>query len=408
MLLQISWRNIWRNPRRTTVILIAVVIGVWSMIFLGALMRGISDRLVQNGIATLTGHIQIQHPGFRSDPVVENRITDPQTMLRVLRGDDLPPDTVWTPRVRVNAVANNARHSRGVVLVGIDPPREAKVSFIAEAVTRGRYLRSDDPYGIVIGQALAATFETGTGNKLVLMSADTADDIASRAFRIVGIFQAETEAVEKQFVFVDLDAAQSMLSLGADICEVSILLPENQSTGAVAERLRRRLDPNRHVVFTWRELLPLVTAVLQMYDGFILIWFLTVFVAMGFGLVNTILMAVFERIREFGLLRAMGMKPGWVVAEVLAESFFLLLMGLAAGNLLGVGTVLALSRTGIDLSAFAQGMEFVGMPRVIVPALHFKDWMTADLTVLILGVLVSLYPAIKAARITPVEAMAHV
>jgi len=163
MLLQISWRNIWRNPRRTTVILIAVVIGVWSMIFLGALMRGISDRLVQNGIATLTGHIQIQHPGFRSDPVVENRITDPQTMLRVLRGDDLPPDTVWTPRVRVNAVANNARHSRGVVLVGIDPPREAKVSFIAEAVTRGRYLRSDDPYGIVIGQALAATFETGTG-----------------------------------------------------------------------------------------------------------------------------------------------------------------------------------------------------------------------------------------------------
>jgi len=199
-----------------------------------------------------------------------------------------------------------------------------------------------------------------------------------------------------------------MLSLGADICEVSILLPENQSTGAVAERLRRRLDPNRHVVFTWRELLPLVTAVLQMYDGFILIWFLTVFVAMGFGLVNTILMAVFERIREFGLLRAMGMKPGWVVAEVLAESFFLLLMGLAAGNLLGVGTVLALSRTGIDLSAFAQGMEFVGMPRVIVPALHFKDWMTADLTVLILGVLVSLYPAIKAARITPVEAMAHV
>lgn len=408
MLFRLGWRNIWRNPRRTAVILIAVVIGVWSMIFLGGLMRGVGDRLVQNGIATLTGHIQIQHRGFRSDPVVENRITDPRSVYSLLNAGSLPPDAVWTPRVRVNAVANNARHSRGVTLVGIDPGREARVSFIADAVVRGRYLQPVDPYGIVIGESLAETFETELGHKLVLMAQGTTDETASRAFRIAGIFRAETEAVEKQFVFVHLDSARTMLSLGEDICEIAILLPENDPAAAVAATLRRELSADRYAVFTWRQLLPLVTAVLRMYDGFILVWFLTVFIAMGFGLVNTILMAVFERIREFGLLRAMGMKPGWVVGEVLSESFFLLVMGLAAGNLLGILTVTVLARTGIDLSAFAEGMEFVGMSRTIIPSLYLEDLIAANLTVLILGLLVSLYPAIKAARITPVEAMAHV
>lgn len=409
MLLQLGWRNIWRNPRRTAVILMAVVIGVWAMIFLGGLMRGIGDQLVKNGVATLTGHIQIQQRGFRSDPVVENRIADPQAIYAMLESaDTLPPDAHWTPRVRVNAVGANARHSRGITLVGIDPPREARVSFIADAVTRGRYLQPADPHGAIVGKALAETFETDTGNKLVLMSQDRSGEIASRAFRIVGIFRAETEAVEEQYVFVHLDAAQEMLSIRADICEISILLAQGDHAPRVAETLRSQLNPDQYVVFTWRELLPMVRAVLRMYDGFILIWFLTVFIAMGFGLVNTILMAVFERIREFGLLRAMGMKPGWVIGEVLSESFFLLVMGLAAGNLLGTATVAVTAQTGIDLSAFAEGMEFVGMSRVIIPVLYPRDLITANLTVLILGLLISLYPAIKAARIKPVEAMAHV
>jgi ABC-type lipoprotein release transport system permease subunit len=322
--------------------------------------------------------------------------------------DTLPPDAHWTPRVRVNAVGANARHSRGITLVGIDPRREARVSFIADAVTRGRYLQPKDPYGAIVGKALAETFETETGNKLVLMSQDRSGEIASRAFRIVGIFRAETEAVEEQYVFVHLDAAQEMLSMGGDICEISILLAQDDRAPGVAETLRSHLNPDQYVVFTWRELLPMVRAVLRMYDGFILIWFLTVFIAMGFGLVNTILMAVFERIREFGLLRAMGMKPGWVIGEVLSESFFLLVMGLAAGNLLGTATVAVTAQTGIDLSAFAEGMEFVGMSRVIIPVLYLRDLITANLTVLILGLLISLYPAIKAARIKPVEAMAHV
>jgi ABC-type lipoprotein release transport system permease subunit len=407
MILQLGWRNIWRNRRRTAVILTAVIIGVWSMVFLGALMRGIADRMVRNGIDTLTGHIQVQHPRYRSDPVVENRIRETATVYAALE-QQLPSGAKWAARVRVNAVANNARHSSGVVLVGIDPEKEAAVSFIgAGAVADGRYLASGDSDQIVIGRALVDKFETRIGNKLVLMSQDAHGDIASRAFRICGIYHAEMESTEKQYVFATLPAVQQMLKIGDDVSEVAVLLQSHEGVDDVVGQLSRALPADRFRVLSWRELLPLVTAVLTMYDGFILFWFVTVFVAMGFGLVNTILMAVFERIREFGLLSAIGMKPRWVVAEVLAESFFLLVIGTAIGNAIGGLSVLMLSRSGIDLSAFAAGMEFVGMSRLIFPVLLWKDVLIANGTVLGLGLLVSLYPALKAARFTPVEAMAH-
>ena len=405
MIFQMGWRNIWRNKRRTAVILTAVVIGVWSMIFLGALMRGVSDRMRQNGIATLTGHIQVHRVGFRKDPVIENRMTDPGPVRQALEA--LFPGADWTERIRVSAVASNARHSAGVTLVGIDPAREAKISFIGDAVKQGRYLEPDDPLGIVVGAALVEKFETRLGHKLVLMSQDANGEIASRAFRIVGIFGAELESTEKQFVFVHIAAAQEMLGVGGDICEAAVLLSSHRQVEEAAARLRKALPADTYRVETWKELLPLVRAMLEMHDSFIFIWFLAVFIAMGFGLVNTILMAVFERVREFGLMRSLGMRSRLVVAEVLAESFYLLVIGMAAGNLLGFLSVLALSVNGIDLSAFSAGMEFVGMSRVVFPVVVARDVIAANATVFFMGLAVSLYPAVKASRISPVEAMAY-
>jgi ABC-type antimicrobial peptide transport system permease subunit len=144
-----------------------------------------------------------------------------------------------------------------------------------------------------------------------------------------------------------------------------------------------------------------------MYDSFILIWFVVVFVAMGFGILNTTLMAVFERMREFGLLKALGMRPGRIIKGILTEALFILLIGLAMGNLLGLASCWALSFNGIDLSALAKGVEYAGMSRVIFPVIWSKDVVSANLVVLLLGLLVCLYPAIKAARFTPVEAMVH-
>jgi ABC-type lipoprotein release transport system permease subunit len=296
MFVNLAWRNIWRNPRRTAVILTAIVIGVWCMVFLGALMRGMMQEMVQSGIATLTGHLQIHHKGYQADPVIENSIKDPDRVIKVM-DKALPPGSLWAARVRVNAVANNARHNSGVTLVGIDPRAEAKVSFIAKSVTQGKYLQPGDDYGIVVGHALLEKFETRLGHKLIMMSQDTTKQIASRAFRIQGVFRAEQRATEKAYVFVTKSAAQDMLKMGRAISEISVLLPEGASPAQVADRLKSGL-PDTCEVLTWRQLLPILNGYLDMMDGFVVIWYVVVFVAMGFGIINTTLMAVFERIRS--------------------------------------------------------------------------------------------------------------
>jgi ABC-type lipoprotein release transport system permease subunit len=406
MYLQLAWRNIWRNKRRTAIILTAVIIGVWSMVFLGSLMRGIAVGMINNGIATLTGDFQIHHKGYRDDPAIENSISDPAFVENVLK-DLLPNDAHWSRRVRVNAVVSNAHHSAGVTMVGIDPVSEAKLSFIGSAISSGRYLTPEDQNGIVIGKALKDKFETKLGRKLVLMSQDTEGETASRAFHILGIFTAEMESTENQFVFVLIQTSQKMLKLNKGISEISILLTGKPDHPGLYQQLKAALPSDQFEVYSWKELMPFQTAYLNILDEFLYIWYLVVFVAMGFGIVNTTLMAVYERMREFGLLKALGMKPRWILREVLTESLLLLICGIAVGNILGFLSTCGLSGSGIDLSALAAGAEYAGMTRVIYPVLDFKDFLVADLVVMLLGLLVSIYPAVKAARFTPVDALAH-
>ena len=403
---QLAWRNIWRNPRRTSVILVAVIIGVWSMIFLGALNRGTIEGMVSNAISTLTGHMQVHLKGYREDPAIENSITRPEKVEEVFNRI-LPSDASWTSRIRVNAVASNARHYSGVTLVGIDPIREAGVSFIGSAVSEGRYLEPDDDNAILVGAAFIEKFGTRLGRKLVLMSQDSKKDIASRAFRIVGVFDAEMDSTEKQFVFINRSTAQEMLKLENGVSEFAVFFKDEDELTAIADEIKSALPSDQFETHTWGELLPIMTAMLRIMDGFIYIWTLVTFVAMGFGIVNTTLMAVFERMREFGILKSLGMRPWRIVRGVLTESFILLLMGMAGGNLLAVLTTWPLARSGIDLSALAAGAEYAGMTRMIYPLINSRDVLVANLIVLLLGLLVSLYPAIKAARFKPVEAMVY-
>jgi ABC-type lipoprotein release transport system permease subunit len=406
MELSLSWRNIWRNPRRTAVILIAVSMGVWSMVFMGGLMRGMATGMVQNSIATLTGHIQIQHPKYPDDPSVDYRISPTPSLIRRLT-DRLPPHSLWAPRIRVDAVLNNARHSTGVTIVGIDPVREARVSFIGRSVTKGAYLKPGDEQGILIGRALANQFETTIGHKLILMSQDADGEVTSRAFIIRGIFQAEMQSTEKTYVFVDLAASQKMLRVGDEISEIVVLLPNYQSARDVTRRLQSEFAADRLSIRSWQQIHPLLMVNLDIYQTFTFIWYLVVFVAMGFGVVNTTLMAVFERMHEFGLLKALGMRPIRIIKNIMIESALILLIGMICGTLLGLASCWALSFTGIDLSAFAKGTEYFGITRIIYPEIVGIDVFSANAVVLLLGLLISLYPAVKAARFLPVEAMSH-
>ena len=416
MHMKLAWRNIWRNPRRTTVIMLAIITGIWSMIFLGGLMRGMVVGMTNNGISTLTGDIQIHARGYHDDPSIEYTMGDLKNIKKILK-TNLPATALYTYRIRVNAIACNARHSSGVTMVGITPDTEAKVSFMGpDAVVKGRYLDSGKNNGIMIGHAMAEKFGTKIGHKLILMSEATHHDIVSKAFRITGIFHAEMQSTEKRFVFVTISSARDMLKLKKRISEISILFPDHGNDKKIASHLKKVFSflshtstpPEHYEIYTWQELLPILTAYLKMFDGFMYIWFLVVFIAMAFGIVNTTLMAVYERMREFGLLKALGMKPWWIIRSVLTESFILLVMGMTIGNILGLLCIWVLSGTGINLSALAAGAEFAGIKRMIYPVVYYQDIIMANIMVLVPGLLINIYPAVRAAKFTPVEALTHV
>nr|WP_320194105.1 FtsX-like permease family protein [uncultured Desulfobacter sp.] len=405
-----AWRNIWRNPKRTGIILVAVIIGAWTMLAFSALSRGMMASTLENALNTLTGHIQIQNTLFREDPSVENRIPHPAPVEKLL-DQRLPKGALWAFRIQVSGVAANAKNSQGITIMGIDPKKEPNLSFYGDVTPKGKLLASGDDHGIIIGEALLDNFETKIGRKLVLMTQAANQETASKAFKIRGTFKAEMQSTEKQYVFITLKAAQTLIGIKDGVSLACVRLPDSadinsQTLNKVLGAVRHSL-PSDLCAITWMDLLPLLKGYLGMFDRFMLLWYLVIFIAMAFGLVNTMLMAVLERTREFGLLKALGLKPVRIIINVLLECLILLVTGLVAGNLLGFLTVYFFSG-GIDFSFMAQGSEFWGMGRMVVPFFTVKDICYVNAVIMGLGVLVCLYPAIKAARITPAEAMTRI
>jgi len=399
-----AWRNIWRNPRRTLIILIATVVGVWGLLMAAAFSYGIKEQMIRDSLMDLTGHIQIHAHGYHQDPVIQNSMDNPAPALKALRS--VPGIRAFAMRVRVPGMVMDARNSTGITIVGIDPAAEAIVSFIGRAVRQGTYLKPGDIHKIIIGRKLAEKFATGLGKKLVLISQDAQGEMSSYAFRIQGIYQAPYASQEEKYAFITLEAARDMLGLGNKLSELAIIAHDRADVPGIRAALRASLSEDFEVL-DYKEMLPFVMAVLEMYDTFLILWFATIFVALAFGIVNTLLMAVFERFREFGIMKAMGMKPVWIVMLVLLESLWLSIIGIAAGNLVGWLTLMPLS-DGLDLSRFAQGADYFGMAHVIYPSITPGVLLWSDMTVLALGVAAGLYPALRAGRFRPVEALARV
>jgi ABC-type lipoprotein release transport system permease subunit len=400
LLFRLAWRNVLRNRRRTGVILVAVAAGLWAMLVFAAFTRGWSDDVRHNAIRTLTGHLQIHAPGYLDDPSVDRTMAPPDEALRSLL--DGKAVAAWATRVRVPSVVMSERETAGVTLVGIDPAREEGLSFIADAVKEGRNLTGPEDDGILIGRKLAERLDTGLGKRVVVMSQAADHSVADRGFPIVGVYDADRASTEMTFVFVGRRAAQEMLGLGSRISEVSATLRDPSRVDAFVERVRAAAAGQD--VQPWTTLEPMAQAMVAMGEAWIWIFYVVMYVAMAFGLVNTLLMAVLERTREFGLVQALGMRPRLILEQVLAESAVLLAAGVLAGGLLAEAT-LALVPDGIDFSAFAEGAEMWGMSKVIYPTLGVGDVVSAVLFVVVLGALASLYPALRAARQVPVEAI---
>lgn len=399
LLLTLAWRNLWRHKRRTAVMLFALALGIWSMVVMAALIRGSMEQHIKKEILNLNGHVQIHALAYRDDPAVDHRFTPSAALVEALAQK---PVIAASARVRVPAVISSERESAGVTLVGIDPQRERGLSFISTAITSGRYLASPEDPGLLLGRKLAERLETELGRRVVLMSQDANNQIGDRGFRVVGIFDADPQAMETGYVFIGLDTARKMLKIGNTVSEIAVMARDRNQLDDEVQALRAAA-PDLDVA-PWTEVQPLLVLTEKVNNVVLLIWFGVVFAAMAFGLINTLLMAVFERTREFGLFQALGMPPRFIIGQVLIESLMLLMLALVLGNLASWASVASL-RGGIDLSAFSQGLELVGVSPVIYPALAAGDVTAANVIVVVLGVLASLYPAWRASRYVPVEAI---
>jgi len=400
LLLRLARRNVLRNRRRSLVVLAAISVGLWAMLFYAAFSRGWENDVVHGAIDTLTGHLQIHAAGYLDDPSADRAMAPPAGEARRIL--DSPDVAAWAQRVRVTAVVMSAKDTIGVTLVGIDPAAEKGLSFIADAVKEGRLLESPDDRGVLLGEELARRLGIELGQRVVIMSQAADHSVVDVGFTVVGLFRAERQATELAFVFVGRQHAAEILGLGERSSEIAVLLRDRARLASMVERLRAA-GPDLDVQ-PWPTLEPLSQAILGLAQSWIWMVYLVMVVAMGFGLVNTLLMAVLERTRELGLLQALGMRSRLILGQVVLESVLLLLAGMVVGGVL-VALSLALTWHGIDVSGFSQGAELWGMGKVIRPTLGLADVVTALAVVGVLGVLAGLYPAVRAARRVPVEAI---
>jgi ABC-type lipoprotein release transport system permease subunit len=399
---RLAWRNLWRNYRRTIIMLLAIMVGVWAMIFTNALLRGMVEGMIFHGISGLPGHVQVHHPLYRDDPSVENSIAQPDGEF--LAALDNPVVTAWGGRIKVPAMISSERESRGITLLAVDPAREIQLGFDPKSIVAGRFLEGPDDQGLVVGARLLERLETRLGKKVVVLSQNPDNEVADRGFRIVGVFKASLPGLEESQIYAGLETVQKLLDIPGLVSEIAFLGNDHDDIDGLYQLVRSKA-PVESEVLTWPELNEFLALSRTMFEAFVAIWIVLVFLALSFGLVNTFMMAVFERVREFGLMQALGMRPAAILYQVLLESLMLLAIGMLAGDFLAIVTINAM-QGGIDLSASAEAMELMGTGSTLIPVLLKSDLILANVVVLILGLLTSLLPAWRASQYRPVEAIA--
>ena len=238
------------------------------------------------------------------------------------------------------------------------------------------------------------------------MSQDPDNDIADRGFRVVGLFSADVQAYEEQYVFAGKKTVQDLLRVGDRVTSIVVLGDDYRDVEPVFAKVSALVDDGV-TVSRWMEIDTYLGTMLRVMDGFVLVWVIVIFLALSFGLVNTLVMAVFERVREIGLMLALGMKPSGILGQIVIESMMLLVTGLTIGNLLAWATIKPLE-SGIDISVVAEGMAMMGAASVLYPQLRLEDVVLANTVVLILGFFASLSPAWRASRFQPIEAITRV
>ena len=406
MRLRIAWRNLTRGWRRSVIAIAAIAFGLGAAIFVVGLVKGMAAQMIDTAVGTSLAHVAVQARGYHRDPDLRRSLPDGgRAVLGAVRSQ---PGLAASPRLVGDGVVQSARQAVRAVILGVDPENEVRISTVPASVVEGTFLDGPPrtPLGrelapIVLGSKMAERLNAHIGQKVVVHAPG---ESGLAAFRVQGIYRTASSEFDGSHAFLRLAEAQRLFGAEDRVTEVAVLLERPGEARALQTWLRRHLGGDVEVL-RWDERAPRLAAMVQFMGQVSWIFYAGIFVAMAFGIANVLFMAVYERIREFGIMRALGLRPGGLLAMVLLESFLLTLVGTGAGIGAGFALVAGFSERGLDLAWFSEGLRAFGVGTAVRPRVDVGEVLSpvgiAAVTALVSG----LFPALRAARLRPADAI---
>lgn len=401
MITQIAWRNIWRNKKRSLIIIAAVIIGLWSGIFLMAFYNGMIEQRISSAISGELSHIQLHHPDFRKDYEPKFFLNNGGAILQKIQVN--PNIKAAAGRIILKGMIASAAGSSGISINGVMPTEEKQLTNLPGKIVEGNYFDAQKHNEIIISQKIAQKLKVKLRNKVVLTFQDTEGNIASGAYKITAIYKTVNSPYDESNVFVNINDVALLAGLNGQLNEVAVLLTDNTLLNSTQTAFKQNFAGTD--VQNWTELSPELGLTVSVSDQMVFIFMGIILLALSFGIINTMLMAVLERTREIGMLLALGMNRLKVFAMIVLETFFLVLAGCPLGMLLGLVSILITQKQGIEFKTWGDAASSFGYSSLVFPKLNLSQFGTIFALVVLTAIISSLFPAWGALRLKPAEAI---
>ena len=400
--IKLAWRNLFRNKRRTFIAGTAIGIGLAALIFVDALVIGMEDNMISAATSTFLGEGQIHREGFRETYEIDKVINNLDEVL-----DDLSEDSRvehFTPRLMSFGMLTSPANVNSVSVVGIEPSSEKFMSHIDENIIEGAYFDSDSERDIVIGSKLAEILEVVLGDRVVLTVAQAGSgDLSQEMFRVSGIFYLNVKEIDRGMAFIKLDKARQMLDLEGGGHQIAVDFFDNRTGRTKNHPFWKIYSRDGNEAVGWTTLLPQLNAAVELAQFSVLIIGVILSLVVALGIINTLFMSFHERMFEFGVLRALGTRALSMGRLIIFEAGSLAIVSIVLGTIIALVVTLVVTKTGIDYT----GIEFAGVTyrEILYPVLQLRQFIYYPFWVFVFTVVIGLYPAAYAARMSPVKAM---
>lgn len=402
--LTLAWRNLWRHARRTWLTVGAMVFSNILLVFLISLQFGMYQLMIDNALSVFSGHIQLQVPGYHDEPTIRDALPEVQTLAENVRAE--LPDADVAARGMGFALASSEQRSYGIQVVGVQPDYEAGVSSLPGLIERGRYLTASDEQAVIIGSVLARNLQVDMGDEITLLGSGWDGSFAADVLTVVGIFEVGMPDLERSMAQMPLARFQETFAMGSRGHSVVIKSDDFDTIPGQVRQLRQRFSDGDNVaVLDWNQLQPGLRQAIQ--ADIASAWFMygILVILVAFSVMNTQLMSVLERTREFGIVMALGLRTGRLTRLVLLETTLMAAIGLTLGALLGLALTTVLSHTGFTYPGLEEMSERFNLPSRMHPQVSFLSTVLGPAVIFIGSIIAALYPALRLHWLKPVTAM---